>query len=1113
MGVASRQALQQIEAQQDDHLGSVSSASGFMPWRSPPLRLPESHRGWDEAAADLPAMWRSMSARPVLRELPLLSADPDVLPDDYLWRASVILSALAYSYCRCDVDGLHAQPPLDIPDCIAVPWGQVAERMGRPGPHVAYDDLMTHNYRLLDPDADDPIRLENLRLLVPLLGNETERAFIGANIEIQAALGPVVEASVRAQEAVVADDRDGLVENLLIVLDAVRRATDVAFPKIDPNPHAGISADPVIWAKLTAPTGISVVAGAPGVSGAGSTGFQLVDTLLGRTRYDSSLGVEALKIRGWFAPNCRLFLDAIEEFSIRRYIADSGDRKLSGLFQSVLEAYAGDRGYLGVHRRKVYGFIETAFKVGRPTTASGITGTLRDKTWMETDEHLGEAREERYQEFFSHAQVARLSKREPAAGERIQQVVFDVSETGMVFRPGDRCAVLPEHTDALVAKTLAALRSPGNRLVPLTNAWRSALRTRFGTTPPRRLELAEFLRYADLRPLDRRVAKQLARLSGSAELTRIVEQRDEDRFELWEAIELAAEANYDVNRLARAELWQDESIARIVPPVAARMYSISATPDASPFPSRLQLTIGHLHFTSPDPKGEPATRMGTASTFLAQAAESGAPVNLQVVRPLRFTIPDDPDRPIVMFAGGTGVAPFQGFIQARTASAGRGETWLFAAARTRAELPYHDSLATLADDGRLRLSLALSREADGATPPRRIGAAITEPETAAALRQLMQDHDGPHDGPLFYVCGQAAFAASVLAALGEVFGDGADGPPAIRKLVGDGRLMTDLFTTFAPRTDPGVAGSGTYEASDLVLRNDEAHGWWMAINGAVYDVSEFRQLHPGGFRIIDDNAGCDATVEYEAVRHHQDSEIEAMLAMYKIGFLRRLDLGPAWGIALHGGHTRYVPLVEVFATWMRHLYLVVELQNSLRNDTSILDAALTTGEDSASVTPLKLMLAADLQSRMFSLYLPAAVGEGLYELWALACGLFDPESDVRELPGVLRELAESASAERAVGGANGLRDAVLGDHMDVDAATSMLTELRIANAELLDATKLLLRAGLIVFETHEAHVVERGADELMDSLRAIPATVAAYYERVATTIDKHTTGLIQTGRA
>jgi hypothetical protein len=204
----------------------VSAQHGFMLAAPPPLALPPSHRACDEAAAALPALWRDLTARAVLgSELPHLPADPGALPDAMLWRASAVLGAIAYSFVRCDDEHMHELAPIEIPAHIAQPWTQVAARMGRKAPLLAYDDLFTHNYRLLDHHAPDPIRLENLRLLVPLLGNDAERAFFGVKIEIQARLTPIVDAAVRAQEAVVARDRDGVVAALLTILGAVRDAT------------------------------------------------------------------------------------------------------------------------------------------------------------------------------------------------------------------------------------------------------------------------------------------------------------------------------------------------------------------------------------------------------------------------------------------------------------------------------------------------------------------------------------------------------------------------------------------------------------------------------------------------------------------------------------------------------------------------------------------------------------------------------------------------------------------------------------------------------------------------------------------------------------------------
>jgi hypothetical protein len=215
--------------------------------------------------------------------------------------------------------------------------------------------------------------------------------------------------------------------------------------------------------------------------------------------------------------------------------------------------------------------------------------------------------------------------------------------------------------------------------------------------------------------------------------------------------------------------------------------------------------------------------------------------------------------------------------------------------------------------------------------------------------------------------------------------------------------------------------------------------------------------------------------------------------MYKSGFMRRLDFGRAWGIALYRGALRYVPLRDAFATWLRHLYIVVEYQNSLRNDASVLDAQLTSAERAGQPTALKLMLAADIQGRILDSYLPGIAGEGLRELWELACGLFDPDADPSELT---LALAADAAEGRARAATQAFRAAVAGGTLDPAAAWPHVEALLAAAAELVDHVKLALRDATIVFETHEARALDHGAPVLA-ALRTIAPAIAAFHERVA----------------
>jgi hypothetical protein len=78
-----------------ENLGFLSESHGFMPKQQPLLNLPPGYRAWDETAANLPELFRSLSLRRALDRMPILSAAD--LPDVYLLRASAIISIFAHA--------------------------------------------------------------------------------------------------------------------------------------------------------------------------------------------------------------------------------------------------------------------------------------------------------------------------------------------------------------------------------------------------------------------------------------------------------------------------------------------------------------------------------------------------------------------------------------------------------------------------------------------------------------------------------------------------------------------------------------------------------------------------------------------------------------------------------------------------------------------------------------------------------------------------------------------------------------------------------------------------------------------------------------------------------
>jgi ferredoxin-NADP reductase len=1003
----------------------------------------------------------------------------------------------AHSFVRVEM-----RPAGDLPESIQRPWDELAPRLGRPKPFLSYNDLIVYNWRLRDPGSPDPIRVENLDLLVPTVGNEAERVFYLTQLEIIGQCTPIVGAVVRAQEAVLCGDGAGLEAELLLVLERLRHVTEISFQKIDPNPLSATYVDPIVWATTVAPFAVPIGEGTAGPSGTAAPIFHLLDIFLGRRRFESFLGKEILHLRQWFPEQHRTFLEAVDEVSVRDYVGQSDDRALRGLFATALDAYAGPKGYFGTHRQKVYGYLELAFKVGRSVTIGGFSGAFRDRAWKEVDEELESSRRERYAELAPHARYGIVERREDI-GASVQRVVLDVAGAGIPYRPGDHCRVHPENAPELVERTLAVLFARGGERVPVTRAWRDLLRFRpeYEAETPAELALDDFLRLAKLRPLLRPVGKALLAVTASEALDEILEARQEDQWELWDVLEFLAAEGYDTRRLWRSQLWQDEAIARIVPPEPFRTYSVSSAPDGR-VPRSLDLTVGRLEYTSLDH----VHRRGTASTYLTAPDHVDGRLAVDVVRPARFALPEDPARPVVMFAGGTGIAPFRAFLHARAQAGAAGENWLFVGTRTPAELYYRDELEEMVADGRLKLRVAFSREPGSRAY---LPEVMEREENAVALWRLLRSEDEGGAGACVYVCGQAAFAAAVTESLRRIvarFSSAEDTRAFMRRLAAERRFMQDVFTTAAAHTAPGVAGAGLYDASELALHNDDEHGYWVAIDGNVYDMTEFLHLHPGGPAILRESVGLDASREYRAVLHHENSEVDALLPMYKIGGIRRLDFGSRWGIALVPGEgITHVPLRDLFRAWARFLYLVVEMENALRNDFGYLRGALTAGDEPLELSPLKVQYAANTHLRFLEAYFDGALGPDLARLFCLTIGLCAPDVRVDRLD---RELA-SALATREAKVTRAFSDRARSLYLEVsgrdrarnpevwERARRFCALVEEHDRRFLAELKLAVGEGVRVFEELEATAAERGGNRLVASLMGIPGVARRYCSRFA----------------
>lgn len=1060
--------------------GPLSVEFGFVSSEPPPHHLPEPHDAWVQAADELPSLCRSLSIRKRLDDVPLLDASVDSLDDRVLLRAASVIGLLNQAY-----NNVPILKPEHLPEALRTPWLQIAKRLDRPALTLSTNDYIWYNFRLLDADSADPMRVENLDVLTKIWDHPQMSRFMLVTLEMMAQSGPCVGGVVRAQEAVHRHDDQALKAELAAMTAVIKGLAYDSLPKINTNARSGPKrVDPVVWAKLFAmlPLPVEGAEGVRNASGVETPFFHLMDVFLGRKKYDTQLGHESQMFRKAYPTHWKQFLAAVAEEPVVEHVAASKDAELKGLFLELAASYHGKHGLLGRHRLKAFGFMDAAFKVGRSSTVTGFSGLFEDRAWEKVDSSFEDSRLEREASQPPTDRIARVQAVEDLCSG-VRRIVLDVRGLGMQGQPGDRLAVLPENAPELVERTLRSLHATGEEMVDLNRAWQAALPSRPGYKLSPQARLRDILAFGHIRPVARVTAKALYALTHDESLHKIIEARTEDQWELWDLLELLATGGFHPERLWRAERGDHESIVNVMAPVAPRLYSISALGGDGVALDTIELTVGHMFYDSIASETSVARRReGTASTYLTHTLyqRPGGEIPVKIVRPGAFALPVDPTVPVVMFSGGTGFAPFRGFLQERLRTPDT-QNVLFAAARTPELMPYREELEDIERTGQAKVIFAY----DGIpTGGQNIAEAIHAEENAAMLRELVKTREEGGSGASLYVCGRATFSRVVLDALAEVVDEPSrPGRETIYDLVAQSRYMQDVFSTYAGST---AEPHPRIDASELVRHCSPQDGLWMAIFGRIYDLSEFAETHPGGRKVIQSFSGMDATSSYRIVEHHLDPEVEAMLSMYPIGVMRRIEFGSRWAVAIGDEGLEYLPIQTLYRRWAQVLYMVVEMENAHRQERGVTEEPLNSAEQETGERPrtaYRLLFTIEAHGRVVRQTIPI-ISRHVGHLWQSTSGPCSAQENHQALDNELAALLQSPEATAAMAHIEALEHELthVGPSEDLYARAVALLE---ADAKWLEAAKLLLARGVHQFEVHEADVVEEGGHELLEALRGV----------------------------
>ena len=338
-----------------------------------------------------------------------------------------------------------------------------------------------------------------------------------------------------------------------------------------------------------------------------------------------------------------------------------------------------------------------------------------------------------------------------------------LSDSGLSYLPGDTLGVwapnAPELVDALLARLELGADTPV-RLRDGRKRLRDALQHDLEIT---RLSADTVTAYAEQ-------GRQTALLD------RFVVLEPEARRQFIQARQL----------IDLVETWpariEAQAFVDLLRPLTPRSYSVA---------SSQALLEDELHLTvaTQCSAGEGVPRFGVASHYLNHRLPEGGLARVFPEPNRRFRLPEDSERPLIMIAAGTGIAPFRAFMQELEATGQTRETWLiYGNPHLRSDFLYQKEWLNWRSSGLLgRIDAAWSR--DGAEK-RYVQHVVAE--QAERIDAWLQR------GACVYLCGGLAMGQAVQEAIGDGLArvrslDARSAAQSLADLRREKRLLRDLY--------------------------------------------------------------------------------------------------------------------------------------------------------------------------------------------------------------------------------------------------------------------------------------------------------------------------------
>ena len=355
-----------------------------------------------------------------------------------------------------------------------------------------------------------------------------------------------------------------------------------------------------------------------------------------------------------------------------------------------------------------------------------------------------------------------------------RHIVFELKDSGLVYKAGDALGVVPRCPPDLVEALLNAAGFTGEEEVEthlgpcslrealtdryeihrISKKWVEGLSKRAPEeSGPIEMRIVRRQRYSST---DGSLIVDWTNDSGQGEvpegyveigafgdnsailLQEIVSDTDSIEDYIWSRDYL--DAISDFGSMGFTPQQMIEGMDRLKP----RLYSIASSPEFQEGTVHLTVAIVRYNHHERD-------RTGLCTGYMADRCESGSTEVGVFMSPTRsFVLPDDGSKDAIMVGPGTGIAPFRAFLQQREIDNAKGRNWLFFGDWTsEGEYLYREEMEDWKDRGLIsKHDLAWSREGD----------------EKVYVQHLMSNQGEEiwnwiDNGAYFYVCGDKQYMA------------------------------------------------------------------------------------------------------------------------------------------------------------------------------------------------------------------------------------------------------------------------------------------------------------------------------------------------------------------